>query len=108
MTGQTTPGSSPAFAETPSGVRLRVRLTPNASREEFGSLIETPDGLAFAARVTAVPEEGRANDALRKLIAKKLGVAKSNVELIAGPKSRVKTLAVKGDPAALARTLREI
>ena len=76
--------------------------------EDIGGAVETPDGRAISARVTAIPEAGRANEALRKLIAKTLRVAKSNVELIAGIKSRVKTFAVSGDPVALARILREL
>lgn len=108
MTGNAKASNTAVFYETPDGIRVRIRLTPNASREDIGGVVETPDGDAFAARVTAIPEAGRANEALRKLIAKTLGVAKSNVELIAGIKSRVKTFAVSGDPVALARTLREL
>lgn len=108
MTGSTTSGTAPAFVEISNGIRVRIRLTPNASREEIGGLVETPDGQALTARVTAIPEAGRANEALRKLVAKTLGVAKSNVELIAGTKSRVKTFAVGGDPVTLGRMLREL
>lgn len=108
MTGNTTSGTAPAFVEIANGVRVRIRLTPNASREHIGGIVETPDGQALTARVTAIPEAGRANEALRKLLASSLGIAKSNVELIAGTKSRVKTFTVSGDPVALARTLREL
>ncbi len=101
-------GKTQAFYETPNGVRLRIRLTPNASRNEIGGMVETPDGRALAARVTAIPEAGRANEALRKLIAKTLGVAKSNVELIAGAKSRVKTFAVSGDAVVLSKSLQKL
>jgi uncharacterized protein len=55
-------------------------------------------------RVTAPPVEGRANDALRRLVARRAGVAPSRVTLVRGEKSREKTLAVEGIDAA---TLRE-
>ena len=52
-------------------------------------------------RVRAVPEAGKANDALLKLIAAKAGAAASQARLIAGAKSRLKQVAIAGDPAAL-------
>jgi uncharacterized protein YggU (UPF0235/DUF167 family) len=55
-------------------------------------------------RVTAPPVDGRANDALRRLIARRAGVAPSCVTLVRGEKSRDKTLSVEGVDAA---TLRE-
>ena len=55
-------------------------------------------------RVTAPPVDGRANDALRRLIARRAGVAPSRVTLVRGEKSRDKTLSVEGVDAT---TLRE-
>jgi uncharacterized protein YggU (UPF0235/DUF167 family) len=55
-------------------------------------------------RVTAPPVDGRANDALRRLIARRAGVAPSRVTLVRGEKSRDKTLSIEGVDAA---TLRE-
>jgi uncharacterized protein len=57
-------------------------------------------------RVTAPPVDGRANDALRRLIANRAGVAPSRVTLVRGEKSRDKTLSVEGvDPATLRERL---
>jgi hypothetical protein len=57
-------------------------------------------------RVTAPPVGGRANDAVRKLIARHAGVAPSRVELRRGAASRHKVVAVEGiDEAALRRAL---
>jgi uncharacterized protein YggU (UPF0235/DUF167 family) len=55
-------------------------------------------------RVTAPPVDGRANDALCRLIARRAGIAPSRVTLVRGEKSRDKTLSVEGVDAA---TLRE-
>ena len=50
------------------------------------------------ARVTAVPEKGKANKALIVLIAKSLGIAKSSIDLVSGDTSRKKILRIDGDP----------
>ncbi len=63
-------------------------------------------GRAFLkARVRAVPEDGKANAALLKLLAKTIGVPKSAVTLVAGHTSRVKTLRLTGDAGRLATAL---
>ena len=51
--------------------------------------------------VTAVPEAGRANEALIKLLAKQWGVAKSSISLVAGATDRNKILHVAGDAGDL-------
>jgi uncharacterized protein len=47
-------------------------------------------------RVTAPPVDGKANDALCRLIAKKAGVAPSRVSLIRGHTARDKVVRVEG------------
>ena len=86
---------------TPDGVVVRVRVTPRSSREGLGGVEATRDGAAFKARVRAVPEDGKANAAVEKLVAAALGVPKSDAMLQAGAKSRVKLIAVTGDPDTL-------
>ena len=54
-------------------------------------------------RVTAPALEGRANEALGRLVAKRLGVAKSRVSIVRGERSRDKTLRVRGVTADAAR-----
>lgn len=94
-----------AWIATKSGVEVRVRLTPKADRDAIVGLIATAEGAALKARVRAVPEDGQANAALCVLMAKWLGVPKSDVAVTAGHTSRVKTLAIAGDAAALVRAL---
>ena len=77
-------------------VTLRVRLTPRGGRDEVRLL----DDGSLAVRVAAPPVEGRANEALRKAVAKALGVAPSRVTLVRGERSREKTLNVEGIDAA--------
>jgi hypothetical protein len=59
------------------------------------------DGV-LQARVSAPPVDGRANLALCKLIAKRVGVAPSRVSVVRGKKSRDKLVRVEGiEPAVL-------
>jgi uncharacterized protein (TIGR00251 family) len=53
------------------------------------------DGV-LQAKVTAPPVEGKANKALCKLIAKRVGVAPSRVSVVRGEKSREKVVRVEG------------
>ena len=73
------------------GAEISVRVTPKASRNAI--LME--EG-AVKVLVTAVPEGGKANDAVRKLLAKALGVAPSRLELIRGETSREKVFRIDG------------
>ena len=73
-------------------VDIRVRLTPRAARERVAP---APAG-AYAVRVTAPPVDGRANDALCRLIAARVGVAPSRVSVVRGAKARDKVVRVEG------------
>ncbi len=67
------------------GAEFAVRVTPRAARNE---LRETEGGLHV--RVTTVPEGGKANKAVVKLLAAALGVPKSALTLVRGETSRDK------------------
>lgn len=84
------------------GARIRVRLTPRASREEILGLREGQED-ALVVKVTAPPTEDRANQALCKLLARRIGIAKGRVSIAGGGKSRDKLVAVKGVGAAQLR-----
>lgn len=86
---------------------VRVRLTPKSSADRIDGIEETADGPALKARVRAVPEDGKANTAVARLVAEWLGLPKSAVAVTGGLKSRVKTLTVSGDPAQIERALSE-
>lgn len=68
-----------------SGAEWAVRVTPRASRARIEN---TPDGLRIY--VTVPPEDGKANAAVRKLLARHLGVAPGRLDLVRGAKSRDK------------------
>jgi uncharacterized protein (TIGR00251 family) len=82
--------------------QIEVRLRPRGRQDE---LLGMRDGV-LQARVTAPPVDGKANRALRKLIAKRAGVAPSRVSVVRGEKSRDKLVRVEGvDPTALRASL---
>jgi uncharacterized protein len=81
---------------------LRIRLQPRAGRNEIAG----ERAGAIVVRVTAPPVEDRANEALCKLIAKRLGVGRGRVSVVKGQRSRDKTIHVEGvAPEAARRTL---
>ncbi|MDH4415269.1 MAG: DUF167 domain-containing protein [Rhizobium sp.] len=83
-------------------ILLAVRLTPNGGRDAFDGVEVTADGLAhLKARVTAVPEKGKANKALVALLSKALKLPKSTISVVSGETARQKILRIEGDPEDL-------
>jgi uncharacterized protein len=90
------------WAGVPGGLRVRVRLTPKSQRDAVAGIEATALGPALKVYVRAAPEKGEANSALVRTVAAWLDVPKSTVEVIAGGKSRTKTLAIAGEHQRLA------
>ena len=78
-------------------VRLTVRATRNAIEGEWQG--------ALKVRLAAPPVEGRANEALRRLLAEHLNVPLSAVEIVSGERSRNKRLRIRGVGAEQIREL---
>jgi len=94
--------SDAPWRATPDGVVVACRLTPKGGRDAIDGAATLADGMrVLLVRVRAVPEDGKANDALVRLLADKAGAPPSRARLVAGAKSRLKQVAVTGDPAAL-------
>lgn len=68
------------------GAEIAVRVTPKARR----NAVSVAEDGGLRVHVTTVPEDGKANAAVQKLLAKALGVAKSRLTLIRGTTSRDK------------------
>ncbi|MEC9368399.1 MAG: DUF167 family protein [Pseudomonadota bacterium] len=88
-----------------AGLIVMLRLTPGASRDAVEGIEPVQGGVALRARVRAAPEKGKANVALGRLLGKWLGVAPSRVRLKSGGTSRLKSMEIEGDPAALAAAI---
>jgi uncharacterized protein YggU (UPF0235/DUF167 family) len=85
-----------------AGIRLSVRLTPRAAKDSLDGRATLSDGRSvLAARVRALPEKGAANAALERLLAKALDLAPSSVNVTAGSQSRLKSVRLEGDAAAI-------
>ncbi len=79
-----------------------VRVTPRASRDEILGW----EGDVLRVRLRAPPVEGRANEALVRLLASCLGVPPSAVGIVSGQAARTKRISVRGIGAeVLRRTL---
>ena len=72
-------------------LELDIRVQPRASR----NAVEI-DGERITVRVTALPESGKANNAVVALLAKRLGIAKRSVQIVRGHKSRDKRISIDG------------
>jgi uncharacterized protein len=69
-----------------------------SSRDGIDGIVQLADGgSVLQVRVRAVPENGKANEALVRLLAKRLGVPPSRVQIEAGAGSRLKTVDIHGD-----------
>lgn len=97
----------PAIA-VDDGVKLNVRLTPKAKKEGVTGVIKTADNVPFLkVSVTVVPEKGKANSALIKLLSKKLHLPKSSFSIISGMTDRNKIIHIKGDNQELLQLIKE-
>jgi uncharacterized protein len=72
--------------------RVRLRISPGAQRSE----IVGRHGDAWKIRVTSPPADGRANDAVVKLLAETLDVSRDAVRLVSGHAARDKIVALAG------------
>jgi uncharacterized protein (TIGR00251 family) len=77
--------------ESKKGLTFEIQVTPHASRAEITGW---QDG-TLKLKVTAQPVEGAANLACVKLLAEALELRKSQLEILAGEKSRKKVVLVK-------------
>ena len=81
-----------ALEPHPEGVVLPVKAQPGARKSEF----KGEHGGALKIAVTQVAERGQANKALVELLSKRLRIAKSRIELLAGETSSQKRLLLRG------------
>jgi uncharacterized protein (TIGR00251 family) len=91
-------GEARPWTAREKGVVLQVRLTPKSSRDALEGVEVLADGACvLKARVRAVPEDGKANDALVALVAKSLKTPASRIRIASGATSRHKSLFLEGD-----------
>ena len=84
-----------------ASVTFTVRVVPRSSRSE---IVGEMDG-AVKVRLNSPPVDGAANAELIKLFAKKLGLARSAIEIVSGATARTKQMRVTGVSAEKVRDL---
>jgi uncharacterized protein len=85
-----------------ASTRVRLRVSPGAGRAEIVG--RYADG--WKVRVTAAPEQGRANEAVLRLLAEALSVPRESLTLVAGHSGRDKIVELHGvGPGLIERRL---
>jgi len=82
--------------------QLKVRVSPGARRPGIGGR----HGDAWKVRVAEPPENGRANEAVLRLLAETLDVPRGRLALVSGHASRDKVVSLEGlEPGRVERLL---
>ena len=101
--------SDPFFSSNDGGINLFIRVTPSAKQNGIPGLWRGADGeVRLAVKVTAPPDKGKANVAVIKLLANAIGLPKSALLIAAGDTSRLKTVTIKGEKAAIVAALQKL
>lgn len=73
-------------------MKIQVKVKPNSKTEEISQ-----EGDSFIVKVKEPPKEGKANQAVIKLLAEHFGVPRSHVRILSGFKSKNKVIEVVED-----------
>jgi uncharacterized protein YggU (UPF0235/DUF167 family) len=96
-----------AWRYSAQGLSVALRVTPRGARDEIDGLETLANGrIVVKMRVRAIAEGGEANRAVIELLARALGVPKAKIRVLSGTTSRLKQIAVDGDPTRLGDALR--
>ena len=71
-------------------MKIQVKVKPNSKTEEVNQ-----EGDSFVVRVKEPPKEGKANQAIIKLLAQHFGVPQSRVRILSGFKTKHKVIEIK-------------
>jgi uncharacterized protein (TIGR00251 family) len=78
------------FTLTEDKIHLALKVVPGSSKNQICEVKEN----RLKVKIAAPAEEGKANEEMRSFLSKYLGCAKKDILLVAGEKSRLKTVAV--------------
>ncbi|MGB7293816.1 MAG: DUF167 domain-containing protein [Thermodesulfobacteriota bacterium] len=71
---------------------IEVKVLPKSGRDEIGRFVNG----TLKVRVSAPPIEGKANERLIELISRAIGMPRSDITIIKGRTSRIKTISIQG------------
>ena len=86
---------------------LRIKAVPGARSDQIAGVLALPDGERLKVRIAAPSEDGAANKAICRLIARTLGVRTYTVTLLSGTTSTEKAVGISGLGAGNAARLDE-
>jgi uncharacterized protein (TIGR00251 family) len=82
----------PCLAEHPEGVLLKLKVSPNASKNQIQGLWQD----RLRVRIQAPPVEGKANAALRKWLSEIFDLRANDVVLLQGERGSIKSVLLRG------------
>jgi uncharacterized protein (TIGR00251 family) len=101
-------GQDSPLTAAEGGVHLALHVTPRSSRNRIEGIAPGADAKPrLRVAVTAPPENGKANEAVFKLLARAWKLRKSDMAVKTGAASRDKLIHIAGDAAALLPALNE-
>ncbi len=103
-------GASRKFFElNDNDLRLFLRVSPGSAKNELTGIWTGADGeQRLSIKVTAVPDKGKANAAIVKLLGKQFRLPKTAFSITSGETSRLKTISVSGDPQRLVELVKTL
>jgi len=72
-------------------MRIYVKVFPRSGKNE----VEKISGQEYKVRVTAVPEKGKANEAVIKILADYFHVSKGSIDIVGGKSTREKIIDIQ-------------
>ena len=91
------------------GISVALRITPRGGRDDIDGVETLANGRTVVKmRVRAIADGGEANRAVTEFLARALRVPKTSVRILSGTTSRLKQVAVDGDPELLGEALRAL
>ena len=101
--------SSVPWRYSSDGISIALRVTPRGGRDDVDGIETLADGRAVVkVRVRAIADGGAANKAVTVLLARALRVPKASVKILSGATSRLKQVAVDGNPKSLGDAMRAL
>ncbi|MCI0468474.1 MAG: DUF167 domain-containing protein [Nitrospirae bacterium] len=80
------------YKETADGIVVEVKVEPRSSKKGIAGVM----GNVIKVRLTAPPVEGEANEQLKEILAERFRVRRSDITILRGRSSRLKTLRIGG------------
>lgn len=97
---------APPFVLDRDGAYLELWVTPNAARDQLiGTMVRDDGHAVLRLKVRAVPEKGKANQAVIAFLSKKLDLPKGAISITRGETGRQKRARIDGEPDILSARL---